>query len=435
MAPKPRPIQRKLSSAGKNQSTVNLPKTQNARKMPPPPVPAATAAPQGILMPEAVALASCLKTAAIKTGQVLRFYSDTQRLRIHRHAPYPPRAVTTSLGRELEKYDQLCDAMQSHLNRAVNVLKRDLEREKDRLKAAEEAAAAEATKTVAPTLPTSPVFSPTTEPADPAATSSVSKGSGLTGRRQSTISLSSLQRTAFPHKLDLSSPALRLNPEDLNIPSGLASPVMLAPKTSVPQIAPDFPYGGPGDVTIDLTLDDDVSVGMVATVPPGTDPGLGNSADKPIELLDIDIDMELFGDAGTNGSTSAPAVASNGLNAARSVKEEPTDFGVFSNLAAAPLANEEDARVSAELLASLNATTQISSPSNHPATDQQSASLVDSGVSPGSILADLQAVTNASSSGSQNANDDPANFGLSLEFLKQEGIMSEGIMSLFESTS
>lgn len=29
----------------------------------------------------------------------------------------PPRALTLSLGREVEKFDQLCDAMESHLVR------------------------------------------------------------------------------------------------------------------------------------------------------------------------------------------------------------------------------------------------------------------------------------------------------------------------------
>lgn len=34
---------------------------------------------------------------------------------IQKYAPSPPRSLTASLGRELEKYDQLCDSIESHL--------------------------------------------------------------------------------------------------------------------------------------------------------------------------------------------------------------------------------------------------------------------------------------------------------------------------------
>lgn len=38
---------------------------------------------------------------------------------IERYAPQPHQSLTASLGREFEKYDQLCDAMESHLVRIV----------------------------------------------------------------------------------------------------------------------------------------------------------------------------------------------------------------------------------------------------------------------------------------------------------------------------
>lgn len=38
------------------------------------------------------------------------YYSD-----IRKYAPNPPRALTASLGREVEKFDQLCDAIEAHL--------------------------------------------------------------------------------------------------------------------------------------------------------------------------------------------------------------------------------------------------------------------------------------------------------------------------------
>lgn len=175
------------------------------------------------------------------------------------------------------------------------------------------------------TRPPTPTIPPLTIPPDPTTSPSTSKQSspplpsGVTpaARRQSTISLSSLNRPQFPHKLDLSAAALRINPEEIQ--SGLASPVTLAPKsgriTATNEYPPDLfaaihsasmsnnPVPDPSNdvsnrpVDIDLTLDAD---------PPQTQTGLGSSADKPIELdLDMDIDMaDLFSDhvEGVDGS-------------------------------------------------------------------------------------------------------------------------------------
>lgn len=164
------------------------------------------------------------------------------------------------------------------------------------------------------TRPSSPTIPPLTIPLDPSLSPSTSKqssppipsGTTPAARRQSTISLSSLNRPQFPHKLDLSAAALRINPEEIQ--SGLASPVTLAPKsgriTATNEYPPDLfatmhpsmsngPVPDPSNnvtnrpVDIDLTLDSD---------PPQTQVGLGNSADKPIEL-DLDIEMaDLFSD-------------------------------------------------------------------------------------------------------------------------------------------
>lgn len=160
------------------------------------------------------------------------------------------------------------------------------------------------------TRPSSPTAPSLTIPPDPSLSPSTSKqssppipgGTTPAARRQSTISLSSLNRPQFPHKLDLSAAALRINPEEIQ--SGLASPVTLAPKsgriTATNEYPPDLfaaihssmsngPVPDPSNrpVDIDLTLDSD---------PPQTQVGLGNSADKPIEL-DLDIDMaDLFSD-------------------------------------------------------------------------------------------------------------------------------------------
>jgi hypothetical protein len=41
---------------------------------------------------------------------------------IHHYAPGPPRSLTASLGREIEKFDQLCDALESRLVRVFPIL-------------------------------------------------------------------------------------------------------------------------------------------------------------------------------------------------------------------------------------------------------------------------------------------------------------------------
>lgn len=156
----------------------------------------------------------------------------------------------------------------------------------------------------------------------PPPTSGGSASSGGPGRRAATISLSSLHRPAFPHKLDLSATTLRITAEEASLFSSgpMASPVTLAPRSARPsasnEIPPDFMaafdvaddgIGRPVD--IDLTVPDtgpsDVSMGNhdmdieITTT-------LGSSADKPIELDDdIELDMsDLFGDTGDTSSNA-----------------------------------------------------------------------------------------------------------------------------------
>jgi hypothetical protein len=186
------------------------------------------------------------------------------------------------------------------------VLKRDLRREQERLQAA--------LASQPPSKPTSPVVGTTTMPTSPLQpTSMMPDQSPLANRRQSAVALSSLQRPAFPHKLDLSS--LRMGAEDLISlsASGITSPVTLAPRTARPttatsEIPPDLmaaiasseAAAASQPVDIDLTMDSDSTV-----EPPqmnlSIDPALGGSADKPIEL-DLDIDMEemIFGPEPSN---------------------------------------------------------------------------------------------------------------------------------------
>lgn len=210
-----------------------------------------------------------------------------------------------------------------------------------------EAAAKTAASAVPP--PSSPAHSPLV-PAPPP-TSPVlgtQKASLLPLRRQSTISLSSLHRPPFPHKLDLSSTALRLNPDD-PLQSGLASPVTLAPKTSMPRVGSDFPFGP--DVDMDLSVGDDpTGVGLHGTNPLG-DPSVGSSSDKPIEL-DLDIDMNIFNPDHPGGNIQSGPLTLGEPSATVQVKQEyqHIDLEFFKNL---PSTDGDTSAVKDELLASL----------------------------------------------------------------------------------
>ncbi|KAG8220168.1 hypothetical protein J3R82DRAFT_1201 [Butyriboletus roseoflavus] len=267
--------------------------------MPPPPAPAGKTA----------------MLELVKTGQIYAFHADARRLGIHKYAPYPPRTLTASLGRELEKYDQFCDAIESQLLRAISVLKRDLTREERRAREAEQAVIA----AQAPKIPL-----PSVEAGDVTMLPSSTPGQGspqgptphIPMRRQSAISLSSLNRNALLPKLDLSSSSMRISAEEVALfPKGLVpSPVSLAPKSARPSATADIDLmaafasaaaanSGSQRVDIDLTVSDSPPT-MVTSI----DTALGSSADKPIELDLEGIDMEmsdmtnLFGDAAESTS-------------------------------------------------------------------------------------------------------------------------------------
>ena len=233
-------------------------------------------------------------------------------------------------------------------SRAIAVLQRDLDRAKAQEKAEREA---EALRNMPPPAPE--VVAASSNPAEllahpsdvsgPSVSGTQKSGSGsfLAARRQSTISLSSLNRPQFPHRLDLSSAALRINPAELaqGLGGGLPSPVTLAPKsgraTATSEFPPDFMAALAASemanrpVDIDLTM---LPEEATATAHVGLDTTLGSSADRPIELdlegMDIDmtnvgvgVDVKtLFGDEPTGDiSTSnlfddaAEALGGNGV--------------------------------------------------------------------------------------------------------------------------
>lgn len=202
-----------------------------------------------------------------------------------------------------------------------------LQRDLDRAKAQEQAEReAEALRNLPPPVPEvipennaagpSAGFPSSVVPMDASSVSGTQKvpgaGSFLAARRQSTISLSSLSRPQVPHKLDLSSDALRINPAELaqGLGGGLPSPVTLAPKsgrtTATSEFSPDFmaALAATQPVDIDLTM---MREEGPTTAHVGHDPALGSSADRPIELdlegMDIDmtdVHASLFGEEPTN---------------------------------------------------------------------------------------------------------------------------------------
>ena len=200
--------------------------------------------------------------------------------------------------------------------RAINVLKRDLSREENRIMTEERQKRSD-TLMLPPSLPVASEIKSEGSTVQLQATDGISTYTKeslvlntITGRRASAISISSLHRPQFPLKLDLSSVSLRITEEEAAMfTKGLASPVTLAPKSarlgpnefppefmaafansSVPSDAASEPSG------LELTLQNPLHV---AQEQDGSNNGVGDSSDKPIEL-DLDIEManmtDLFGD-------------------------------------------------------------------------------------------------------------------------------------------
>ncbi len=292
--------------------------------------------------------------------------------------------------------------------RAITVLKRDLTRQQNRLKAAEAEAEAAARASDTPSTPSTMALainsSATPEHSESEASTTQLQKASLPARRQSTISLSSLHRPPFPHKLDLSSVSLRLNPDDPTHQSGFPSPVTLAPKSSISRVPPDFTFGPPThDVDIDLTVsDENVGVGTQASLPPGSsvrlDPALGTSADKPIEL-DLDIDMDMF-----NTDTQPDIDAARGdLNVSGPVtikREEPIDVDFLKSLSgdtgdAEFLHSLEVSQLPQQAVGSSNPSSDILAQMSPENAMQQPNPTGLSAIppSPGTLLANLQRAT------------------------------------------
>lgn len=260
-----------------------------------------------------------------------------------------PRSLTVELGREVENYGQICDVIEHHLLRVIAILQQEIKSEAEKIAEDAKAIASVARRTrshsMSPSIKRASLpltasasdvemvdlssVSVPSQQASPEPASALNTGSVNLLRRQSTISLSSLHRPQFPHKLDLSAAALRLSPEDISlfsaVSTGRASPVTLAPRSA--RLMPDgsFPEQllvplnstiNSHGVALDLSLPDGVAQGSVALE-------IGGSAERPIELeLDaMDLDMnELFRDpVGTGDDLFTPQIE-------RQVKVEENDF-------------------------------------------------------------------------------------------------------------
>ncbi|EJD04360.1 uncharacterized protein FOMMEDRAFT_146318 [Fomitiporia mediterranea MF3/22] len=333
-----------VTEKGKGKDKEKMKKDDKDAMPPPPPPPKAMA----ILEPEVCALEESLKNITVTTAQVFKFYTDTKRMGIQKHAPHPPRSLTSALEHELGTYDQICDTLDAHLTRAIAVLQRDLTREETRIREEEaEKARAKAAETEAANADIEMATQPETDDKTQHLASAEARPTAtrITTRRPSKISLSTLQRNPFPLRLDLSSASLRLGADEGGLDmsalgdltglgslgsmgvtgmTGLASPVTLAPKSARPMAPGEIPpevlaalasasgmdsqnmpmQNANQHVDIDLTVDDDLQI------PTGIDfSSAGSSVDKPIEL-DLDLNMtdmtklhsDLFGEQSGNGA-------------------------------------------------------------------------------------------------------------------------------------
>ncbi|KAJ3986329.1 hypothetical protein F5890DRAFT_1504545 [Lentinula detonsa] len=452
--PKPVPPPRKQSNASKDASQNKVVQSEkDSKAMPPPPVPAH---PMGILEPEVNALSGCLQNAAIKTAQILQFHHDARQLNIRKHAPDPPRSLQASLGRELEKYDQLCDAIETHLVRAIAVLQRDLKKEQQRIrdeeKATAEAAAAKAeaeaqaaanaqTVSMSPQIPlpgsgesvntTFGAPAPMTSTNHPLVASTT-----VAGRRPSAISISSLNRPAFPLKLDLSSQSLRMSADDAAsfLPSGLRSPVTLAPKSARPMDYDIMAAFSDPRVDIDLTLP---QTGTSNEMNLDLDSALGSSVDKPIDLdmdgIDLDQAMsDLFGDsseAGNDTNTDVGGLFSPdlGTNGDSEISANKVDENFLSSIGVGAVAGDDD---NTDIFASFGVGQGEGSTSHSEAISLPTDTLT--APSPGTLLASFsQSSSNAPSTQAMSIDEsfDLGTLG-SLEFLSTESNTDMNLESL-----
>lgn len=332
MPPKPRMIPRKSVQSVEPEQAKNA---VSSNRMLPPPSPKTS---HVILQSELDTLEASYREIAIAAGKLFQFYSYSRKERIATYSPYPPASTARMLGRSLEKYDQICDTIETRLQHSIAIIQRDVKALKTRLKAEEEEAAQRKpiSSSTTPALLGSPIGQSSIL-TDSALSNVLPPVLSMQNRRQSAI-LSSLHRPAFPLKLDLSSLSSHTDPSfvtpvDVSVDLGLTrapSPVTLAPKTakalaneptldlfmnSSHQSIPELSMGSDNTASskLDVPLPDKDVIDLTSDSVPRTQ--LGDSADKPIELdMDTSYDgMDLFGDRTTipRDATSVETIQDN----------------------------------------------------------------------------------------------------------------------------
>ncbi|KZS90313.1 hypothetical protein SISNIDRAFT_457843 [Sistotremastrum niveocremeum HHB9708] len=328
MPPKPRPRKAsvQVNAPPKNQNVAVKEETKATTAMPPPRDPR-------ILVPEARALEQMLKVITFRTTQLLQHKVKQRALggpgaAASQLLSSPPEHSVQALGRAIQQYDQVCDAIEMKINHLIAITKRDIRREQDRL-ARIEAEKAPPPEAADADVTMSDAFAGPERPPIPQLPPGVHIGKGLTGpmnaaqaRRPSTISLSSL-RGPTRLKLDLSDTALRLDPAQLAQP--LASPVTLAPKTGRP-LASIEPDSMEAELLQAMAVDTSDHVPGLDSMPPL--PNLPSIADADMSelqappeqsnpqpsatdpVVDLDTaDMEsLFGDVSSAVEMNAPSL-------------------------------------------------------------------------------------------------------------------------------
>ena len=355
--------------------------------------------------------------------------------------------------------NQLSPTIRYIQQRAILVLKRDLARAEAReearkkkeaeeaaAKAAAEAAAAAAAAAEAEAAAAAKEPSPTHSPVASEAHSASSEDAtsaqkGVPLRRLSGVHVTSLSRSRprpFPIHVDLPPQGLS-NPDDPDaLQSGLASPVTLAPKSSIPRMAPEFPFPD-----IDLTVGDDDSLPGSHRGSIGGDPTIGNTADKPI---DLDLDIGGYFDTGVHGGGSLqPPINLAGPPDIVHVKEEDhaMDLEFLKSLQGDDGSGLKDDILAGIEAAALSQQGSMGGVGPDPTHDLLAAippnalpsdlQLGDS-ASPGSLLAGLEAATNSLQAESEGLGQSMPGGGESYDF-DLNGLLSQGMdgvdMSMF----
>ncbi|KZT51086.1 hypothetical protein CALCODRAFT_512908 [Calocera cornea HHB12733] len=81
-------------------------------------------------------LGLAFKTTVIRAGDIMRFQNHVRRLNVTQYVPRVPYALSSSLAREVERFDEACDQIEAALLTAYGAIYAELERRKEAERAA-----------------------------------------------------------------------------------------------------------------------------------------------------------------------------------------------------------------------------------------------------------------------------------------------------------